>query len=68
MELKMIVVYCRCGLSFKVNEGNKQVWHSAFCRDFYEDKDRLDASRSWRRQNGVLNRDSKNNKKDTARR
>lgn len=63
MELELIDVYCRCGLAFKVNKGNKQKWHAISCRDFYEDKDRLDAGRAWRRQNGQMYRESKAGKK-----
>lgn len=51
MELELVEVFCRCGLTFKVNKGNPQKWHAISCRDFYEDKDRLNANRAWRRTN-----------------
>jgi len=63
LELELVEVICRCGLTFKVNKGNKQVWHSIACRDFYADKALTDASRAWRRTNAKIYRDNKRKKK-----
>lgn len=59
IELEMVDVICRCGLSFRVNKGNPQIWHAISCRDFYEDKERTDAGKAWRRANSLQYRANK---------
>lgn len=63
IEIKMVDVFCRCGLAFKVNVGNPQKWHAKSCQDFYEDKERLEQSRAWRRENQAMYKESKIKKK-----
>lgn len=50
-ELELFEMTCPCGLTFKVSKGVKQVYHSAVCKEWHEDKKTKDYSRAWRKTN-----------------
>jgi len=51
VELELFETTCPCGLTFKVSKGVKQVYHSAVCKEWHEERHSKNYSRAWRRTN-----------------